>query len=311
MASTLYASPNPLRGRLVGGLFSILLYFTPLFALGSHSPALDFDLPRLNGKYTNPTDFKGKKPVYLKFWASWCKPCMKEMPHLQHTQEQYADDIEVIAVNIEINETKEAIEKVKSKFGLTMPIGLDENGSLAKSLNFIGTPFHVLIDQSGNVVHKGHAANKKLDKAISKLASGKLAPLNEHAANEGTSAINTDNTTQILFFTATWCDWYLQDTRPAMSQACVDAQTQVSELAKQYPKIEFKTVVSHLWTGEEEIEKYRHKYQVSHPTVLDKNGDTFFDFGIKHFPTFVVISNGDEIHRTESVEQLSTFVQKF
>ena len=52
-----------------------------------------------------------KKLVYLKFWATWCQPCREQMPHLQETYESFGDDIEVIAVNIDINDSAEEARK--------------------------------------------------------------------------------------------------------------------------------------------------------------------------------------------------------
>ena len=40
------------------------------------------------------------KPVYVKMWATWCKPCMEQMPHFEALQQQYGDKVNFVAVNI-------------------------------------------------------------------------------------------------------------------------------------------------------------------------------------------------------------------
>ncbi len=291
-----------------------LTLFLSSNSFASASPDLDFDIPLLDGRTINPTQFKGEKPVYLKFWATWCKPCIKEMPHLQHIQDEYGDDIAVVAVNIGINESDQAIQRVIENYDLDMPVALDDQGNLAKSLHFVGTPFHVLINQSGQIVHQGHEADEKLDRRIALLSSGTLPSL-EEAIYTGSEEqfplrkLTNDNEDQVVYFTATWCDWYLQDTRPAMSEACASGQNEFNLLAEKFTNIQFKAVVSHLWTEKAQVEKYAAKYKVKHPILLDDNGDIFFSLGIRNFPTFVVLRNNKETFRTNELEALNRFVK--
>lgn len=282
--------------------------------LANSQPDLNYTLPLMDGGHANPAQFTNKKPVYLKFWASWCKPCMQEMPHLQHTHDTRGEEIQVIAVNVGINETQDVIRQVMKDYELTMPVAIDDKGNLAKTLNFVGTPFHVLLNKSGQIVHQGHQANDELDHRINLLAKDSLPPL-ENIIHEGSDS-QTDlarlaqtDPLQVLYFTSTWCDWYLQDTRPEMSKACIAGQTEFNRLSTQLKSTLFKTVVSHLWTGPEEVSKYAKKYHISHPVVLDDNGDAFFAFGIRNFPTFVIVKNHEEIFRTTSFDKLNQFAK--
>jgi len=121
-----------------------------------------FNLPitTLSGDTFTLGDYQNRQPVYLKFWATWCQPCREEMPHLQRAFEKYGDRIKIVAVNIGINEDAKAIEATVREFGLTLPIAIDSSGQLSKAFNMIGTPYHVLIDKAGNVVHHGHKASE-------------------------------------------------------------------------------------------------------------------------------------------------------
>ena len=141
------------------------------------APILDRPLTTFVGDTITISDLLRDKPVYLKFWASWCKPCLEQMPHLQHTQEQWGDKVNVIAINIDMNETKEDIQAVRQKYGLTMPIIKDTEWHLAKHSQFIGTPYHVLLNKQGDIVHKGHNASEALDQKISVLAKSDEALL--------------------------------------------------------------------------------------------------------------------------------------
>ncbi|NOT65646.1 MAG: TlpA family protein disulfide reductase [Methylotenera sp.] len=143
--------------RIVRNL-AFILFATCSFA---HAAAIDqktLELPitLLSGQTVKLSQYKGNKPVYLKFWATWCQSCLKQMPHLQHSFDKYGNKVEIIAVNIGVNDDQKSVAAIKKKFGLTMPIAIDKSGELAKAFNLIGTPYHVLLDASGNVAYAGY-----------------------------------------------------------------------------------------------------------------------------------------------------------
>jgi peroxiredoxin len=108
-----------------------------------------------------------------------------------------------------------------------------------------------------------------------------------------------DNT--VLLFTATWCDWYLADTRPQMSQACIEGQKSFSQLYAKHPKLSFQGIVSHLWTESKELKNYAQKYGIEHPFSIDESGDTFFAYGVRQFPTMIILKEGEEVYRTSEL----------
>ena len=50
-----------------------------------------------------------ERPLYLKFWASWCGTCLAQMPHLQSIHETHREAIDVIAVNFGLNDTHQLL----------------------------------------------------------------------------------------------------------------------------------------------------------------------------------------------------------
>ncbi|HET9886648.1 MAG TPA: TlpA disulfide reductase family protein, partial [bacterium] len=53
--------------------------------------AADFQGKNLEGKTVTLQSLLGKGPIVVDFWATWCKPCIKELPHLQRIYEKYSD----------------------------------------------------------------------------------------------------------------------------------------------------------------------------------------------------------------------------
>src|SRR5690606_10049760 len=91
--------------------------------------AADFELTTLDGDQVRLSDLKGKK-VMVNFWATWCPPCIEEMPDLQNFYEKHKDNnIEILAVNLTSEDDGvEAVRSFVTDFRLTFPVPLDVDG---------------------------------------------------------------------------------------------------------------------------------------------------------------------------------------
>jgi thiol-disulfide isomerase/thioredoxin len=282
----------------------LLLFFFHSNAVASGTK-IDFSqltVVQLNGAKSTIQDIKRKKTTYIKFWASWCQPCLEQMPHLQEVTELYGNDIDIIAVNIDLNESDDEIKQVIEKFNLTMPVVKDSHGELKQAFQFVGTPFHALINEQGQVLHTGHEADDLLDQRLDLLAKNRGSNISAMALGQaGNPHFDPSSLSQgrkTLLFTATWCDWYLEESRPDMSAACIKAQKNISS-QDSHDQI---TIVSHMWTGDKEVAEFKSKYGINTPILLDTGGEAFFMFNVNSFPTFVVLENGKEVYRTSDYE---------
>lgn len=251
------------------------------------------------------------KPVYLKLWATWCKPCMQQMPHFQGVQHKFGDDIDIISVNIDLNDSDEKILKVREQFDLTMPIVKDALGEVARDFQMRGTPYHLIFDRVGKLVHKGHEANESLDNKLSVLADGELnLSAVSLPAQRLSQAQKAALPLELLFFTATWCHWYLEERRPEMSQNCIEQQKQANALSQAYPDLVITGVLSHLWTNEDALEKYKRRHDVTFELSIDDDGARFFRHNVKRFPTYLVLVDGKPALRSQSAEDIRRFMQQ-
>lgn len=110
----------------------------------------DFTLQKLNGGTITLSEFKGKKPVVVDFWASWCPNCRRDMPNLNRFYEKYKDNVEVIGVNL--RESESTIGKFITSKGITFPIALDPRGDASRAFGIQYTNTHFLIDINGNLI---------------------------------------------------------------------------------------------------------------------------------------------------------------
>src|SRR5690606_32355206 len=93
-------------------LLIVLCFSSGLHAKDFH---LDDSYSLFGGGSVSLKEVIGKKPVYLKFWASWCLDCRRELPSLEQAYRTYGEEIAMFAVNLNINETEERSEEHTSE----------------------------------------------------------------------------------------------------------------------------------------------------------------------------------------------------
>lgn len=109
--------------------------------------APSFTVRDLVGKHVRLTDFRGKKLLYLTFWATWCKPCLAELKHLRKLYAKYeGKGFAVLAVSLDTPETRAKVKGTVQRYKLKFPVVVDDEGQLVKLYNPKRTlPFSVMI----------------------------------------------------------------------------------------------------------------------------------------------------------------------
>jgi len=120
---------------------------------GAVSPG--FNYLNFKGSKTKLESFKGKY-VYIDIWATWCGPCMREIPFLQTLEEKYHDkNIAFVSISIDKQtdfKKWESVVKEKNLGGVQLFADNDWNSDFAKSFNVTSIPRFILIDPNGKVV---------------------------------------------------------------------------------------------------------------------------------------------------------------
>lgn len=138
-------------------------------SVSTGAAAPELDLPRLGGGSFRLADERGH-PVVLVFWASWCGPCMNELPSVERVQKALGNGhtARIVAVNTE--GSAEAASGVVQRLGLTMPVLLDD-GSASQAYKVMTIPETVVVDAAGKVaaVMRGGASEDELMRAIERV----------------------------------------------------------------------------------------------------------------------------------------------
>jgi thiol-disulfide isomerase/thioredoxin len=117
-------------------------------------PASDFVLLDMDDEKVKLSDYRGKV-VLLNFWATWCPPCIREMPSMERLHQQVnADDFKVLAVN-----QMEDVDQVFAFTGQleidpTFEILFDSTSKVSQDYAVHGLPTTYLIDKKGNIRYR-------------------------------------------------------------------------------------------------------------------------------------------------------------
>jgi len=115
---------------------------------GNRAP--DFQLFNLEGEAISLSGLRGN-PVALNFWASWCRPCVSEMPYLQEIYEEYSDK-GLILLAINMGESSSKVERFMQNNNLSFPVLLDVGGVVAQQYSILNIPTTFFIDEDG-IIH--------------------------------------------------------------------------------------------------------------------------------------------------------------
>ena len=117
------------------------------------NPAPSFTLQDLSGNEVSLSDFKGKV-VILDFWATWCQPCVKEIPHFIELYEQYKDQgFAMVGISLDhqgVSDVKSFVQKYQVNYPILMNDGRADKAY--GGIKYIPTTF--VIDRTGNIRQK-------------------------------------------------------------------------------------------------------------------------------------------------------------
>ena len=139
------------------GVLLVLLAIVVVDAMQEHivvagKSAPDFKLAADNGKEYTPRNFGGKVLV-LNFWASWCPPCIQEMPSLNEFQKMFAAD-GVVVLGVSVDRSEKNYRAMLKSFKVVFPTVRDPEENVSYKYGTYKVPESYIIDRNGKVVRK-------------------------------------------------------------------------------------------------------------------------------------------------------------
>ncbi len=140
-------------------LFICLGFLCPIPALAQRAP--DFTLKDIAGRPHKLTDYFPEHVVLLNFWATWCVPCVKELPHLQDLQDRFGGrGLRALAICTDGPDRQASVSAFVGRYGFTMPVLLDTRSEIVALFDpKLTLPYTVLLDRSGRIrfAHQGYS----------------------------------------------------------------------------------------------------------------------------------------------------------
>jgi thiol-disulfide isomerase/thioredoxin len=132
-------------------------------------PAPDFSLKTLDGKNVTLSEMKGKV-VVVDFWATWCPPCRKSLPHLQKlSADKEMADKGLVVWAVDAREKSDVVQKflTENKYTFTVPM---DTGKAMTQYNVSGIPTTIIVGRDGKVrktfVGFGEGSEGPMDEAV-------------------------------------------------------------------------------------------------------------------------------------------------
>ncbi len=130
-------------------------------------PAPDFTLKDIHGETVSLKDFRGKV-VLLDFWATWCGPCIHELPSLQAIYEKHKHNPDFALISISSDVNDETVAKFVAENDMPW-IHIREIEEMQAKYNVIGIPHYTVIDQNGLIREDNLRGGVEIDAAVSSL----------------------------------------------------------------------------------------------------------------------------------------------
>ncbi len=133
----------------------------------SGADAAPATMSMFDGSTRQLSDF-GTEVVVLNFWASWCAPCVKEMPELERFWQEHKESVALIGVVV--STPRLAVSGFVHRTGVKYPIATDEDGVLTRRYSVSTLPTTVVVNADGDelVNHSGIITMEQLEQAVQK-----------------------------------------------------------------------------------------------------------------------------------------------
>lgn len=138
---------------------------------------LDFSLKDVNGEMVSLNDFQGKR-MLINFWATWCVPCLTEMPILQEIHNQWIEK-GLVVISINMGESESKVRGFVQRHGLSFPVLLDPNTQVFIKHEIRELPTTLLVDKDKTIIAKKvglFLSKESLETELLRPAFGKGTP---------------------------------------------------------------------------------------------------------------------------------------
>lgn len=134
--------------------------------IGSVAPAAK--VWTLDGKEADLSQYVGKSPTVIEFWATWCPNCAELEPTLTAVARKYGAQVKFVGVAVSVNQSPARVKAFVEKHKLPGDHYFDTKGNATGAYDVPATSYVVVLNKAGKVVYTGLGGKQDLDAAIRK-----------------------------------------------------------------------------------------------------------------------------------------------
>lgn len=138
-------------------------------AVGTRAPAAA--VQTLEGGAANLSQWIGKTPVVMEFWATWCPNCKELEPAMIAAARKHGDRVKFVAVAVSVNQSPERVRRYQAQHKVPMTFVYDHEGNATDVYDVPATSYVVVLDRAGKVVYTGLGGKQDLEAAIAKATA--------------------------------------------------------------------------------------------------------------------------------------------
>ncbi|MBN1879541.1 TlpA family protein disulfide reductase [bacterium] len=162
---------------LLGVAMAVITVMIPNMDAGKKP--IVFELKTVDGDTYRLEDDLGKNVIILDFWATWCKPCLRELPHINKIYEDYKDkNLKVFAISIDTPASKSQIKPTINRYNFSFPILLDPDNTVIRNYSPArNVPYLVVIGADGEIVREFSGYKPGDEKLVESIVKEELTKL--------------------------------------------------------------------------------------------------------------------------------------